>query len=218
MKRILARKLHETVKRHRILLLDEVSAELGVDAEMLRDSLTHHRRLQLSTSTRGLTVVTNRAKGRPSDIAITRAVAMQSFCRLEPTQPLLLSPGNIEIYFPTLFRKGLPAGYYVRNAAASKPVLGLLRIDTNAKPIGRLVSKSDSIAQRHFKQQEFRQLHRSGQFELTWLVPTEAKKRSLEITVANLSSLNFTLRAFEVPELLELLAPLRSHHSPTLRV
>ena len=218
MKRMFDRKLNEIVKRNRILLLDVVSAELGVDAEMLRDSLTYHRRLQLTTSAGGVTVVTSRAKGRPSNVAIARAVATQSFCRLEPTKPRLLSSNNIEIYFPSLFRKGLPSGYYVRNAEASKPVLGFLRIDTNAKPIGRLVSKSDSIAQRHFKQQEFRRLHRSGQFELTWLVPTEAKKRSLEITVANLRSLNFTLRAFAVPELLELLAPLQSHHSPTLRV
>ena len=217
MKRILERKLDEIVKRNRILLLDEVSVELDVDAEMLRDSLTHHRRLQLSTSAGGMTVVTCRAKGRPSDPAIARAVAMQSFCRREPTRPRLLSPGDIETCFPSLFRKGLPSGYYVRNAE-SKPVLGLLRIDTNAKPIARLVSKSDSIAQCHFKQQEFRQLHRSGQFELTWLIPTEAKKGSLEIAVANLSSLNFTLRAFAVPELLELLAPLQRHHSPTLRV
>lgn len=218
MKRTLERKLNETVKRHRILLLDEVSAELGVDAEMLRDSLVHHRRLQLSTSVGGTTVVTRRAKGRPSDAAIARAIATQSFCRREPTRPRLLSPGDIETYFPSLFRKGLPSGYYVRNAAASKPMLGLLRIDTNAKPIGRLVSKSDSIVQGHFKQQEFRQLHRSGQFELTWLVPTNAKKRSLEITVANFRTLSFTLRAFAVPEMLDLLAPLQPHHSPTLRV
>lgn len=217
MKRTLNRKLNESMKRNRIRLLDDVSSELDVDTEVLRDSLQHHRRLQLSTSAGGVTVVASRAKGRPSDLAIARAVAMQNFCRLEPTRPRILSPGDIETYFPSWFRKGLPSGYYVRNAA-SQPVLGLLRIDTNAKPIGRLVSKSDSIAQRHFQQQEFRQLHRSGQFELTWLVPTEAKKRSLEITVANHRSLNFTLRAFAVPELLEMLAPLQSHHSPTLRV
>ena len=217
MKRIFERKLKEIVKRNRIVLLDVVSAELGVDAEMLRDSLAHHRRLQLSKSAGGVTVVSSRAKGWPSDVAIVRAIAMQSFCRREPTRPRLLSPDDIETYFPSFFRKGLPFGYYVRNAEL-KPVLGLLRIDVNAKPITRLVSKSDSIAQRHFKQQEFHQLHRSGQFELTLLIPTEAKKRSLEISVATNRLLSFTLRAFAVPEMLALLAPLQQHHSPTLRV
>jgi hypothetical protein len=217
MQRILDRRLNETVKRNRILLLDVVSAELGVDAELLLDLLTHHRHLQLLPFAGGVTVVTNRAKGRPSDVAIARAVAMQRFCQREPTRPRILSPESIETYFPSLFRKGLPFGYYVRNAGL-QPVLGLLRVDTHLKPVARLMSKSDSIAQRHFKQQEFRQLQRTGQFELTWLVPTEAKKRSLEIAVANLSSLSFTLRAFAVPEVLEILAPLQLHHSPTLRV
>ncbi|MBI1310104.1 hypothetical protein GC176_02265 [bacterium] len=217
MQRRLEHKLNAVVTQHGIMLLEHVCMELDADMEAARRLLQNSRRLQLFTAANGEALVASRSKGRPSDMAIARAVATQHFCHREPAQPRILSRRNIETYFPTLFRKGLPAGYYVCRTE-SQPVLGLLRVDTHAKPVARILGKSDSIAQRHFRQSEFRQLHRSGQFELTWLVPTEAKKRALEIAITTFNVHSFALRAFVVPELLELLAPLQTHHSPTSRV
>lgn len=213
----LERRLRTMVQRYRIVRLENICRELEVDKEATQDYLLHHRRLQLITSAGGTIVVVSRSKRRPSEVAIVRAVATYQFCQNEPTRPRLLSHQDIETYFPSVFRKGLPSGYYVRNAN-HLPVLGLLRVDTNLKPIARLLSKSDAMAQRHLKQAEFRQLQRSEQFELTWLVPTAAKKRSLELKIASHRIYHFAFRAFVVPKLLEMLVPLQSHHSPTSRV
>jgi len=217
MQRRLEHKLNAAVARNGIMLLEHACTVIDAGMEAVRECLRNNRRLQLVTAANGEALVAGRSRGRPSGVAIARAVATQHFCRRDPARPRLLSHRNIETYFPTLFRKGMPAGYYVCQTE-SQPVLGLLRVDTHAKPVARILSKSDSISQRHFRQSEFRQLHRSGQFELTWLVPTEAKKRALEIAMTSFNVQSFAMRAFVVPELMELLAPLQTHHSPTSRV
>jgi len=217
MQRRVERKLNAAVRRNGMMPLEHACTAIDEGMEAVRECLRNSRRFQLVTSANGQTLIASRSKGRPSDVAIARAIATQHFCHREPAKPRLLSHRNIETYFPTLFRKGLPAGYYVCRTE-NKPVLGLLRVDTRTKPIARILSNADSLAQRHFKRREFRQLHRTGQFELTWLVPTEAKKRALEIAITSFNARSFTLRAFVVPELLELLAPLQTHHSPTSRV
>lgn len=217
MQQKLERKLNAAVARNGIMLLKHACTAIDADMDAVRECLRNNRHLQLVTASTGEALVASRSKGRPSDVAIARVIATHHFCHREPTSPQLLSRRDIEAYFPSLFRKGLPAGYYVRQTE-SQPVLGLLRIDTHAKPVARILGKSDAIAQRHFRQSEFRQLHRSGQFELTWLIPTAAKKRALEIMMTSFSVSSFALRAFVVPELLELLAPLPTHQSPTSRV
>ncbi|MCA9078706.1 MAG: hypothetical protein KDA93_27020 [Planctomycetaceae bacterium] len=207
MKRSVEHKVKAMIKRYRIVRLEDVCRELDVDQEATQEHLAHHRRLQSITSVDGTTVVVSRSKPPPSEVAIARAVATYQFCQNEPTRPRLLTHRDIETYFPSVFRKGLPSSYYVRDANRL-PVLGLLRVDTNLKPIARLLSKSDAMVQRHLKQGEFRQLQRSDQFELTWLVPTAAKKRSLELNIASHRIHHVAIRAFVVPELLEMLAPL----------
>lgn len=209
--------LKAMVATERVVLLEDACAELLTTTTEISDFVIGSRHLQLFDTIGGQVVISHRSRRPPTVQGVARAVAARRFCQNELTQPQLLSRQNVENYFPTVFRKGMPEGYYVRDAR-TRPVLGLLRVDAHMKPVGRMLSKSNSIAQRHFKQKEFRQLHQTGQFELTWLVPTEAKKRTLEITVAGFAKRCIALHAFVVPELLGLLAPLATHHSPTSRV
>jgi len=136
-------------------------------------------------------VVCKRHRRPPANLAIAKSVACQSYCIRN--RCTFLTKDEIGRYFPNIFRHGLPRGYYVRQQF-DKPLLGLLKIDNHRLPVSRLIESTVGLSQAHLRRGGFRQLIQKEQFELTWLVPTDSKARSLVLCAQSNQSIQVQWR------------------------
>ena len=155
----------------------------------------------------GLRYWTRRATQPLSDVSLVRSLGVLLFCRQSPTRSLV-TRYELESYFPTLFRHGLPAGHYV-DQQGNTPRLGNVRVDSGQSKIARIVSRTTRLIQNYRNQTHFRDLIDSGQFELTWIVPTAQKQRGLTDALRSLRGSGIDLRVCVIPELLNVIAPIQ---------
>ena len=144
-----------------------------------------------------------------SDVALTRAFGVMDFCcGHKPKQPLI-DHKELQQYFPTLFRHGLPSAHYL-TTVDGQPRLGHVRVDAVPARIDRIVSRTCQLIDRYRSQPGFQELIARHQFEITWVVATEQKAIRLRPTLAPLSTSGVLLRVHVVPALVELISPIGS--------
>ncbi len=203
----LTKMLRHQLLRYRIasidLLLEELPQETRLRAMGIFRTNDEFQCLSDATET---DCVCLRRRNPPAMKTIARCIATQSFCRSSELKRTLLTKQDVKRFFPTLFRHGLPAGYYV-DAAHEKPLLGLLRIDVHALHINRIWQRSLELFERHYQQSEFRKLILGQQFEITWVVATGSKANAIR-HLASKQQREIPIDAQHFPLLLNQLAPL----------
>ncbi len=203
----LTQQLRNQVRRYRIaaadLLLNELPNAHRSRALLILKTNTE---FQVFNDITGTTCVCQRRKRIPSSTAVARCVAAQAFCRASELKRTLLTKTEVTRFFPTLFRHGLPTGYYV-DTTTVKPRLGLLRVDVRLSPVIRIWQRSLEAVEKHRQQSEFRKLILADQFEIAWLVATESKANAIR-QLANRQQREISVDAHAVPSLLNQLTPL----------
>ena len=203
----LTKQLRNEMRRYRIAATEV----------LLNDFPTEHRRramvilkanleFQVFNDMTGTVCVCQRRKRIPSTTAIARCVAAQTFCRASESKRTLLTRNEVTRFFPTLFRHGLPAGYYV-DTSTETPRLGLLRVDVHLSPVNRIWQRSLDAVEKHRQQSAFRKLILADQFEITWLVATEPKVNAIR-QMAGKQQRETAVDAHVVSSLLNQLTPL----------
>ena len=139
-----------------------------------------------------------------SDMSLTRSLGILAFCHRSKSRSLIISK-EIEVYFPNVFRHGLPSGHYV-DATPQFTRLGNVRVDAGHSKINRIVSRTQRSILKYEQQQGFREMIHAGNFELTWIVPTHPKQRRLVEALQSLTGSGVHLKVIAIPELLNVSA------------
>jgi len=161
----------------------------------------------------GLRYWTAAAASRLSDGSLSRSLGILTFCQGSESRSLL-TPHEIEHYFPKLFRHGLPAGHYV-DATPQSTRLGNVRVDAGQSKLNRIVTRTERAVHKYEQQPGFRELIHDGKFELTWIVPTHAKQRRLAEALHPLTGSGVRIRVIAIPALLNVVAHLPSSNTQT---
>ena len=203
----LTRLLRNQVARYRVASVDLLISELPVEKrDPARKLLKSDIAFQTIHGLTGGGAICQRRRKPPAKIVISRCIAIHQFCRASTIKRTLLMKQEVKRYFPNLFRKGLPAGYYV-DANGEKPVLGMLRVDVQLTPIRRIWQRSVALTEKHRTQTEFRKLIASKQFEITWLVPTDSKANTIRRVGFTNQHASYPVNADTIPFLLDQLIP-----------
>jgi hypothetical protein len=200
--------LRKQLQRYRIMTV-EMAFEVfePVHRHRAMEILQRNMTFQLFVSSSGDQCVCLRRRQLPSATAVAGCLASQSFCNSDKAKRTLLTSDDIQQYFPTLFRRGLPKGYYV-DATNKTPVLGLLRVDTNLTPVNRIWRRSLKLFEKHNQDPSFRDVILRQQFQIAWAVPTESKARAINTIVTHRHRPHLELFAEYVPMLLDQLVSL----------
>lgn len=205
----LAHLLRHHLQRYRIAAVAPLLKELPErHRSQAMEILKTNTEFQVFKDMTDTACVCQRRNKTPSLTAIARCVAAQAFCQSAKSRRTLLTKNELAQFFPTLFRHGLPAGYYVHTTTET-PVLGLLRVDIRFSPANRIVKRSLTAFEKHRHQSTFRKLILSHQFEITWLVATESKANSIRQSVAR-QACELPVNAHAEIYLLNQLSPLTS--------
>jgi len=138
------------------------------------------------------------------DTSLARSLGILSFCHGSESRSLI-TRDELAVYFPRVFRHGLPSGHYIEVTPHAQK-LGHVRVDGGQSKVNRLVARTQRSIQKYEEQAGFRKLIRSGCFELTWIVPTQPKQRRLIEALEPLVASGIQIRVFAMPELLNVVA------------
>lgn len=148
-----------------------------------------------------------------SDSAFIRRYAMMRFCESTGSRRSLLTRAELERYFPSIFRHGMPSGYYI-DTSEKLPRFGHLRADAVPARVDRIVSRAANLIDRYGRTAGVRQLIAQHEFEITFIVATSQKARRLRLDFDRLKRSGVTVQAHAMPELLELIAPIGTVDTP----
>ena len=144
--------------------------------------------------------------GHFSEPAKLRAAALLRFCCLSDRPRHLLLPSEIERSFPSLYRAGMPSGYYFDPEGPGR--LGLARVDMGRR--GRWDRVIQSLRQdvtQHLHRPGFRNFIQAGRFELTVLTVFRQKAQRLQTALSTLrDARRLPIHVVAIPELLPLVA------------
>lgn len=196
----------DELKRYTLLIDQFLPTNASETTQPMVRRLVRARRVSQWTHRSGLRYWTVRAPRPLSDRSLARAFGILLFCRQSATRSLVTT-AEIESYFPTLFRHGLPGGHYVDSTYDSSR-LGHVRVDGSCSKVSRIVSCTAKMIHDYRKQPGFRDLIDSDRFELTWLVPTKPKQHRVATCLQPLTASGIPIRVCAIPELLNLLAPI----------
>jgi len=186
---------------------DRERAMLAIDLLLRAGRITewHHHS--------GLRYWTANGSAPLSDTSLARSLGILTFCH-GSTSRSLITPKEIAVYFPSIFRHGLPAGHYV-DATPQFTRLGNVRVDSGQSKLNRIVARTQRNIHKYEQQPGFRELIRNGDFELTWIVPTHPKQRRLVEALQPLTGSGIRLKVVAVPELLNIAAHIPPSNRPT---
>ena len=157
--------------------------------------------------------------GPLSELAKLRALAILRFCILSDRPRHRLTADDLSRSFPTLYRPGLPEGYYVDPQDSGR--LGLARIDVGRRGRwDRVVQSLREDIDYHLHQIGFRKLIQAGRFEITLLTVLRQKaRRIIEALSQYRDTARVPLHVVAMPELLPLVSPrlLKGGISPSKR-
>lgn len=149
-----------------------------------------------------------------SETAFVRRYAILRFCESFGSSRSLLTRSETEKYFPNVFRQGMPNGHYI-DTSEVHPRFGHIRVDAVPGRTCRILSRAADLIDRYRQSAGIRQLIAQKQFEITFVVATSHKARRLHMDFQQLRQSGVTVRAYEIPELLELMAPLGTAGLPS---
>lgn len=166
-----------------------------------------HRMGQISqwTHQSGLRYWTRSASKPLSDSSLVRSLGFLLFCQ-QPTRRRLTS-SDIDEFFPSLFRHGLPGGHYI-DCETDSPCLGRACVDTGASKVKRITVRAGEMIRKYRQSEAFNVLLKDNRFQITWIVPTTAKQHRLTEALAPLVLTGVNCRVCAIPELLNVLAPI----------
>ncbi len=152
-----------------------------------------------------------RCKKPLSETTKIRALAMLSVCASASHHRTRLTGIELEKYLPELQRPGLPMNYYV-DLSHDQPKLGFLRVDTGGHGRwDRIVAKALDDVRKHQIEPAFRRFIQRDALEIRVVTPLHQK--AIRITRAlndRPTDLGQSIEVSVVPELLNLIAPIRS--------
>lgn len=196
------------VRRYRFARLDLLLRNFPeTEQRPMLKRIRQCREIEVIRLSSGMEVVALARKKTASIMCIARGIALHTFCCEGTKHRTLLLPDDVNKYFPRLFRNGMPSGYYVETSS-DRPVFGLVRVDTGLDHISRILQHSRELMERHSIAPGFSAMASSGQFEITYIVPTETKAAAINFASCHPSNHQLNCRAVAVPLLLDLLAPL----------
>ena len=207
--------LHE-IDRYRIASADLLLKRLPMETqEALLKKIEHHKEFELSQVASGVSCIYRRSRKPPNELSKAKFVAIHSCCAESTNRRRLLNKSDIQKYFPSFARVGLPFGYTI-DLSSEQPVLSLLRVDTRLDSVDRIRQHGFALLKRHASQPAFNVLIRRNQFEVCFLVATQSKAQSIFLSLTKQRQTPTSINAMHVPVLLELLKPLQHcEHSPT---
>lgn len=171
--------------------------------------LARRRCIRQELHSSGLTYFRVMGDRMASDVALTRAFGIMDFCCGQSPKRPLIDHCELQQYFPTLFRHGLPSAHYL-TSVDGQTRLGHVRVDAVTSRIDRILSRTCQLIDRYRSQPGFRELMASHQFEMTWVVAMEQKANRLRPALAALSTSGAIIRVHFVPALIELISPIES--------
>jgi len=130
-------------------------------------------------------------------------VARYTFLHQETEHRRLLTKGELQTWFPALFRPGLPHGYFV-DQSERRPSLGLLQVDTHLRDSRRIQAEFSEQIRRHCVAPGFQQLIEHGQFRLVLLVASNAKANVINAFSINSECPGVQCEAVAVPILFDM--------------
>ena len=196
------------VQRYRFARLDLLLCHLAeTEQRQVIQRIRQSRELRLSKLASGMEYASMPSKKSAPLRGIVRGIALHTFCHDGINHRTLLMAEDVNKYFPRLFRHGMPSGYYVDTSGA-RPILGFARVDTGLDHITRILRQLRELLERHTSSTEFAAITAAGQFEISYIVPTETKAFAVNTASGHRSSHQLICRAVTVPLLLDLLAPL----------
>lgn len=196
------------VQRYRFARLDLLLRHLAEpEQQQIIQRIRQSREMRLSKLASGMEYASMPSRKSAPLRGIARGIALHTFCHDGVNHRTLLMAEDVNKYFPRLFRNGMPSGYYV-DTSGEKPILGFVRVDTGLDHITRILQQFRKQFERHASSPEFAAITAAGQFEISYLVPTEMKAVAINTASGHRSGHQPTCRAVAVPLLLDLLAPL----------
>ena len=196
------------VQRYRFARLDLLLRHLAEpEQQQIIQRIRQSRELRLSKLASGMEYASLPSKKSAPLRGIARGIALHTFCHDGINHRTLLMAEDVNKYFPRLFRNGMPSGYYV-DTSGEKPILGFVRVDTGLDHITRILQQLRKLLERHTSSTEFAAITAAGQFEISYLVPTETKAFAINTASSHRSSHQPICRAVTVPLILDLMAPL----------
>ena len=157
--------------------------------------------------------------GPLSELAKLRALAILRYCILAERPRHRLTADDLARSFPTVFRQGLPEGYYFDPQDSGR--LGLARVDAGRRGRwDRIVQSLREDIDDHLHQVGFRKLIQAGRFEITLLTVLRQKaRRIIEALSQYRDTARVPLHVVAMPELLPLVSPrlLKGGISPSRR-
>lgn len=175
--------------------------------ELALGRLARRRCIRQELHSSGLTYFRIKGDPLPSDVALVRAFGVMDFCCGQNPKRPLIDHSELQQYFPTLYRHGLPSAHYL-SSVNDQPRLGHLRVDAVPSRIDRIVSRTCKVIDRYQKQLGFHELIAGHQFEITHVVATVQKANRLRPALAALSTSGVPVHVHAVPELVELISPI----------
>jgi hypothetical protein len=204
------------IDRYRVASVELLIRTLPMESqEKTLRTLGNRKELELSKLASGDTCIYRRSPKPPNELSKAKFVAIHSCCSDSATRRRLLNKSDIQEYFPSLARVGLPFGYTI-DLSSEQPVLSLLRVDTRLESVDRIRQQVFALLKRHASQPAFNVLIRRNQFEVCFLFATQSKAQSIFLSLTKHRQTSTSINAIHVPVLLELLKPLQHcEHSPT---
>lgn len=198
------KKLLADVERYRVVRRDLFCQNLS-DSQIK----TLDRKLRCSTSIQivrhacGLSLIYQRRRAVPSESSLASHVARYTFLHQETEHRRLLTKDELKAWFPTLFRPGLPHGYFVDHSER-RPSLGLLQVDTHLRDSRRIHAEFSDQIRKHFVAPGFQQLIGNHQFRLVLLVASSAKANAINALLLNSKCPGVQCEAVAVPVLFDM--------------
>ena len=143
--------------------------------------------------------------GPLSEPAKLRALALLRFCCLSDKPRHRLTPDDLSRHFPSLYRPGLPSGYYFDPAGSGR--LGLARIDAGRRGRwDRVLQSLRADINDHVHKPGFQRFIEAGRFEITVLTVFRQKARRIHESLAQVADAHrIPLQVVALPELLPLI-------------
>lgn len=197
----------EQIRRHKISIERLLPMEVPDRALSTIEKLVQTRRISQWDHECGMRYWTQFAKRPLSNQSLIGALGMLLFLD-QSSGRTAITPEDISTYFPHLFRKGLPRGYFVEHHQRHTR-LGLAKVDSCSR-VSRIVSRTLRCIDKHRSDAGFRTLIDEDLFEIVWIMPTREKCRRTAAALALCQASQVSVRTIEIPELLEVSAAIPS--------
>ncbi len=202
--KIMWKKLLADIQRYRVVRKDLFCQKLSTSQIKRFDrQLRFNSSIQTFRHACGLSLIFPRRRAILSDSSLAAHVARYTFLHQETEHRRLLTKDELQTWFPTLFRPGMPHGYFVDHSER-RPSLGLLQVDAHLRDPRRIQAGFSDQIRKHAVAPGFQQLIEHRQFRLVLLVASSAKANAINALSLNSECPGVQCEAVAVPILFDM--------------